>query len=239
MILRNFTRNLLRIKSVSGVSKEPVKVAVCLDIEFTCDSPVQIEPMEPIEIACLKLDLSNPRDRGDCAQEDRFIANCPVFHSFVRPTLNSELTPFCNELTGILQSTVDGADPIDIVYGRLIDWLKVEALIDKEGNRTTEFTFATCGNADLRLIAPLLRDCYRDNNNQDLPIYFKQWMEVKKIFVNHKREWPRHLYRMLELLGKEPSGRLHSARDDCRNLARVVECLHRDGCEFFVTDKLK
>lgn len=232
MILRTFTRNLFRPTKVRR--GKPVDIAICIDIECTCDSPVQIQPMELIEIACLKLDLN--RIPTVAHQRPGYLDKCPTFHSFVRPTVNPELTVFCQDLTGVYQSTVDKAEPVERVSEKLLDWLKKEQLIDDNLEQKSNFAFASCGNFDLNLLSPLIKK-YQFNNDLELPIYFQEWINVKKTFVNHKKEWPKGLYHMLELLGTEPLGRLHSAEDDCKNLARIVECLHTSGCKLHVTSR--
>ena len=225
--------------------QEPIDIALCIDIECTCDTPVQIQPMEVIEIACLQYNLSDsclnaPKrttsavNKATTSQFDKY----PIFHTYVRPQVNPELTLFCQELTGVLQSTVDRADTMDLVVERFLDWMKQNDLIDSSYEKKKNFAFASCGNFDLSLLAPIFKH-YKFNNNHELPIYFKEWINVKKTFVNHKREWPKGLYHMLEMLGEEPSGRLHSAKDDCENLARIVECLHNEGCKFHVTNKVR
>lgn len=231
MILRTFSRNLLKLNRQIGLSK-PLDYAVCIDIECTCDTPLQIYPMEVIEIACIKLNLK-PKT-NDLTND---LAHCPLFHSYVRPVINPKLTLFCQDLTGILQPIVDRADTIEKVVENMMNWLKEQNLVDGNYAKKEEFAFASCGNFDLNLLSPIIKDC-QFNNNQELPIYFREWINVKKMFVNHKREWPKGLYHMLELLDEKPSGRLHSAKDDCINLARVIECLHFKGCNFHVTNKV-
>lgn len=234
LILKTFTRNLLRgdrkIRSHIGL----VDYALCIDIECTCDSPVQIHPMEIIEIACLKLDLS----RSGTSEKRALIDRCPMFHTYVKPVVNPELTLFCQELTGISQETVEKSETIDKVITNFFGWLRDEGLVDEKNERRDNFAFASCGNFDINLLAPTVRHCQFNNNDLDLPIYFKEWINVKNTFVNHKREWPKSLYHMMELLDEEPQGRLHSARDDCKNLARILECLRHQGCTFSITNKL-
>lgn len=201
--------------------QKPIDLAVCVDIECTCDSPVQLEPMEVIEIACIKLDLTKSANNID---------QCPSFHSYVKPKSQPQLTMFCKELTGITQSTIDKSDNIDTVTSKLINWLQREDLLDSNFQRKGNFAFASCGKLDQNILSPIISEAF----NLNLP-----WINVKKTFVGHKSQWPKSLYHMLELLGEEPSGRLHSAQDDCKNLAKIVDSLHRDGCKFHVTQSMK
>ena len=237
MILRTFTRNLLRNSRIRKT--KPVDITVCIDIECTCDSPVQIYPMEVIEIACLKLDLTKLSTVNGSRNKsilNTSLDKSPTFHSYVKPVINPQLTLFCQELTGVFQTTVDKSEPICSVIDKLLDWLRKQDLIDDNNDMKKQFAFASCGNFDLNVLSPIIKEC-KFKNDLELPIYFKEWINVKKTFVNHKREWPKGLYHMLEVLNEEPSGRLHSARDDCKNLARIIECLHADGCKFHVTSR--
>lgn len=229
MLQRTFTRNLLRLNKLVDQSRL-VDYAVCIDIECTCDTPVQIHPMEIIELACLKIDLNNPKTTG----QKKLPSTFPQFHSFVRPVINPNLTDFCQDLTGITQQVVDKSDTIDRVVPRLLLWLEEQNLVDKHLTCREKFSFASCGNFDMKLLSPIVRDHLLDKKLQ-LPDYFNQWINVKKIFVNHKDQWPKSLYHMLEMLDKSPEGRPHSALDDCTNLAQVVERLNRDGCKFYPT----
>lgn len=237
MLLRTFTRSLIRRNRGLTNRHQPVDYAVCIDIECTCDEPTQIYPMEVIELACLKLDLKKIQARK---HDDGIELNStihPCFHSYVRPVVNPELTLFCQELTGIMQETVNKAETIDKVVNDLLLWLKEQNLIDDNYSNTENFAFASCGNFDLNLLSPIISDC-QFNNHHELPIYFREWINVKKTFVNHKGEWPKGLYHMLELLDENPIGRIHSAMDDCKNLAKVVECLQQEGCKFYVTNRI-
>lgn len=235
MILRNFIRNLVRPVRIFR-DRPKIDHAVCIDIECTCDSPVQIYPMEVIELACVKLDISSHPDTK-AAQKRSPFNESQIFHSYVRPVINPELTLFCQDLTGIMQSTVESAEPLDKVLPELIAWMREQGLIDDNYGKKKNFAFASCGNFDLQMLSPIIKDCLF-NGNLEIPIYFTEWINVKKTFLNHKREWPKNLYHMMDLLNEAPEGRLHSARDDSKNLARVVERLHLEGSMFQVTNKV-
>lgn len=231
MLLRSFTRNLLRLNKPVNESKF-VDYAVCIDIECTCDSPVQIHPMEIIELACLKVDLTAPKSRASNVASSQ-----ASFRSFVRPVINPELTNFCLDLTGISQQIVDKSETIDKVVPRFLSWLVEQNLVDENLTSRENFSFASCGNFDMKLMTPIVRDCLA-NEKRELPHYFNSWINVKKIFVNHNQKWPKSLYHMLELLDEIPEGTPHSAIDDCKNLAKVVERLHKDGFKFHPTTRI-
>lgn len=233
MLLRSFTRNLLKLNKLVDASKY-VNQAICIDIECTCDTPDQIQPMEIIELACIKIDLTR---RPSSIQKDKQVTT-DQFHSFVRPVINPELTTFCQELTGITQQVVDKSETIDIVIAKLLSWMVKQDLVDESLTSRDNFSFASCGNFDMKLLTPLVKDCLLEKK-VELPDYFNRWINVKKTFLNHRDQWPRTLFHMLELLDESPEGRPHSALDDCTNLAKVVRGLHRDGCKFSPTTRIK
>lgn len=234
LVLKNFTRGLLKLNRALGKHARPIDQIVCIDIECTCDSPVQIYPLELIEIACLRVDLTSIKNTSKNTHGQS--SNYNMFHSYVKPIENPQLTPFCQELTGIMQPTVDDADTVEKVFSNWMDWMKSEDLIDDNLEKKQDFAFASCGNFDIHTLSPELISFF--NMDGDLPIYFKEWINVKRTFVSHKNVWPKGLLNMLALLNLEPSGRLHSAKDDCKNLARVIECLHHNGCKFKINSRM-
>lgn len=62
-----------------------------LDFEATCERGTAIEPQEIIEFPCIKINAKT------CEVED-------IFHQYVQPKEIPILTPFCIELTGIMQA---------------------------------------------------------------------------------------------------------------------------------------
>jgi len=45
------------------------------------------------------------------------------FQLYIKPAVHRELTAFCTKLTGIEQTTVDGADEFSLAIGSYCDWL--------------------------------------------------------------------------------------------------------------------
>ena len=68
-----------------------------------------------------------------------------VFHHYVKPVLNPQLSPFCTELTGITQEMVAPGLSLAEVLLELDQWIEKLKYL-QEGN----FTFVTCGDWDLR-----------------------------------------------------------------------------------------
>ncbi|OTF82723.1 ERI1 exoribonuclease 3-like protein [Euroglyphus maynei] len=192
-----------------------------LDFEATCDRP-QLTPMEIIEFPVLKFDA-------------RTFEIVDKFHRYVRPTVNPNLTPFCIELTGIIQDMVDESDKFSKVFKDFQKWLLETKLINDNQAPISRFTFITCGDWDLQKILPnQCRIC-----NYEIPPYMKSWINVKKSFVDYTDEWPRSQSSMLNHLGIQPIGRAHSGIDDCHNLAQIVRCLATNGYIFHNNSRLK
>lgn len=106
-----------------------------LDFEATCDTGDKKIISEIIEFPVLLV-------HGQSFEEvDRF-------HEFVKPRITSALTPFCTQLTGITQQTVDSADHLPIVWTKFKTWMKKHQLVDQETGDTSvqNFAFVTCGN---------------------------------------------------------------------------------------------
>nr|SZF06462.1 ERI1 exoribonuclease3-like isoform X1 [Psoroptes ovis] len=210
----------------SGIQQQPklkqqnFDYFLILDFEATCDKP-QLKPMEIIEFPVLKF---------DCRTNEIV----DTFHRYVRPTVNPILTPFCIELTGIIQSMVDESDKFTKIFIDFQNWLLETRLINSNAAPISRFTFITCGDWDLKRILPVqCKIC-----NLEIPSYMKSWINVKKSFVEHTNEWPRSQSSMLNHLGLQPIGRQHSGIDDCYNLAQIVKYLINDGYIFHNNSRL-
>ncbi|RMC08585.1 hypothetical protein DUI87_14832 [Hirundo rustica rustica] len=105
-----------------------------LDFEATCDKP-QIHPQEIIEFPILKLN-------------GRTMEIESTFHMYVQPVVHPQLTPFCTELTGIIQGMVDGQPSLQQVLERVDEWMAKEGLLDP----SVKSIFVTCGDWDLKVI---------------------------------------------------------------------------------------
>uniref|UniRef100_A0A8C6JFI0 Uncharacterized protein n=2 Tax=Melopsittacus undulatus TaxID=13146 RepID=A0A8C6JFI0_MELUD len=130
-----------------------------LDFEATCDKP-QIHPQEIIEFPILKLN-------------GRTMEIESTFHMYVQPVVHPQLTPFCTELTGIIQGMVDGQPSLQQVLERVDEWMAKEGLLDP----SVKSIFVTCGDWDLKVMLP--GQC----QYLGLPVadYFKQWINLKKV----------------------------------------------------------
>eukprot|EP00072_Mus_musculus_P059183 XP_011238740.1 PREDICTED: ERI1 exoribonuclease 3 isoform X3 [Mus musculus] len=209
-----------------------------LDFEATCDKP-QIHPQEIIEFPILKLN-------------GRTMEIESTFHMYVQPVVHPQLTPFCTELTGIIQAMVDGQPSLQQVLERVDEWMAKEGLLDPN----VKSIFVTCGDWDLKVMLP--GQCHY----LGLPVadYFKQWINLKKAYSFAMGCWPKNgLLDMNKGLSLQHIGRPHSgigqslhkspwqlaqspacmpqSPDDCKNIANIMKTLAYRGFIFKQTSK--
>lgn len=173
-----------------------------LDFEATCDAPENIDPQEIIEFPVLKVNGQTFKTESS-------------FHSYVKPKVNPELTPFCTRLTGIIQDMVDSEPHFEDVFANFNKWMKQEGLLEPH----TKFTFVTCGDWDLKYMLPL--QCQRVGIC--VPPYMRTWINIKTCFAELTRTWPRNLMTILERCELVHVGKLHSGIDDCKNIANIIK----------------
>ncbi|XP_073401053.1 ERI1 exoribonuclease 3 [Dendrobates tinctorius] len=160
-----------------------------LDFEATCDKP-QIHPQEIIEFPILKLN-------------GRTMEIESTFHTYVQPVVHPQLTPFCTELTGIIQEMVDGQPTLSQVLERVDEWMAKEGLLDP----SVKSIFVTCGDWDLKLMLP--GQC--EYLGLQVADYFKQWINLKKAYSFAIGTWPKNgLLDMNKGMSLQHIGRPHS-----------------------------
>jgi inhibitor of KinA sporulation pathway (predicted exonuclease) len=176
------------------------------------------------------------------------------FREYVRPVVDSVLTPFCTRLTGITQATVDGADAFPAVFKR------VQTFLAQHGLTPENSTFVTVGNWDLQHMLPSQIELSAAVKKTRLPLIFRKWINIKKMFTSssslsasansadnltadkdkdkykNKNKEDTSLQGMLKTAGMEFEGRPHSGWDDTVNTCRLVEFMlkkgawHEEGC---------
>ena len=213
-----------------------------LDFEATCDhkSNGPFGPTEIIEFPALKV----------CARTFHVQSQ---FHTFVRPTVNQILKPFCTQLTGMVQDDIDRASTLPQTLRNFHEWLLDEELLsslssssnDKIGGKDegesesvakSNFAVVTCGDWDLGKALP--NECAR--LGIPTPPYLKSWINVKLSFSNSHGKWARGMQHMLDELKLPLLGRPHSGIDDCYNVANILKALaQQKRCAFRITSALK
>ncbi|KAH9504146.1 ERI1 exoribonuclease 3 [Bulinus truncatus] len=199
----------------SAHNQKPVKQKydffLVLDFEATCDKTAQPSPQEIIEFPVLKVNANTMKIEA-------------VFHKYVRPQFHPQLTTFCTELTGIIQSMVDNQPLFPEVLQSFHQWMESENLL----NPDIKSIFVTCGDWDLKTMLP--KQCaYLD---VDVKPYFSQWINIKKSFAEVTSIYPKGLMVMLNNLNLKHTGRHHSGIDDCHNIANILIALLQKGHTF-------
>ena len=166
------------------------------DLECTCTNSNEFprEQMEIIEIGSVLLN-SNLEIIGE-------------YSTFVKPTINPQLTTFCKDLTHIKQKWVDNADTIDNVLPNFEAWARSYG----------EYTFTSWGAFDYRHIQ---RECDLKNlQNPLIENYLNYKVRMAKI-KNLKRRNGVGVQKALNILNMKFEGTPHRAIDDTRNIVRI------------------
>eukprot|EP01080_Neovahlkampfia_damariscottae_P003633 gene3633-6449_t len=155
-----------------------------------------------------------------------------IFHEYVKPFNNPQLTDFCSELTGIQQKWVDSSKTLDKVLENFDEWAKKEKLLEKD----VKFIFVTCGDWDLNVMLPKQTKLEK----LKVPSYFSSWINIKHAFRDYYKI-PKSLGMagMLELAGIPLDGHHHSGIDDSKNIAKILVRLIQDGAVLDITNSLK
>mgnify|MGYP001593282097 CR=1 FL=1 len=87
-----------------------MKHYIILDLEATCWESRSIKPNEIIEIGAV------------CINENKEVKG--EFATFVKPTVHTQLSPFCTQLTSITQEQVDLAPLFPEALDRFLTWIQ-------------------------------------------------------------------------------------------------------------------
>lgn len=202
------------------------KYLLILDFEATCEKNVQIKNQEIIEFPCIAVSTKNWEIES-------------IFHEYVKPRVNPIISPFCTELTGIMQETIENEEYFPVVLDKFSTWLATNNFIkdiNNSNNNNYESTFVTCGDWDLKVMLP--NQCSLDN--LPVPHYFNQWINLKRIFYMTTQYYPTSLRDMLNKLNLSAKGRLHSGIHDSVNMKRIIETIaNKYPVKFDYTSKIK
>ncbi|XP_041126808.1 ERI1 exoribonuclease 3-like [Polyodon spathula] len=143
-----------------------------------------------------------------------------IFQTYMEPVYNPQLTPFCTQLIGIIQSMVEGQPTLQQALQMVAEWMDYEDL----PNPDVSSVFVICGDWDLKTMLP--GQC--QHLGLQAPDYFKQWINLKKMYSFVIGSWPKSgLPAIQEGLSWRQEGRLHSGIDDCRNVANIMKEMAR------------
>jgi inhibitor of KinA sporulation pathway (predicted exonuclease) len=199
---------------------------VVLDFEATCDEdnsfPLHLQ--EVIEFPCVLVDAT--------VSPAKIVSEIQVY---VRPEAVPRLTAFCTQLTGITQATVDAGTTFAGAFRQILAWLRTCGL---DPDRPTNFAVVTCGDWDLDSMLPRQIRLLQSRGHRvpsKAPACFRQWINIQRSFQQWYGCKAGGLKRMLSTLHLSLDGRHHSGLDDCRNTAKIVVRLLRDGAPLTLT----
>ena len=182
-----------------------------LDFEATCWPEGAAEPagwhQEIIEFPVIILDT----------EQDGW-PEVARFHEYCRPVHSPALPPFCTELTGITQETVDAARTFPEVFDAAQTFL---SRFELEG-----LGLVTCGNWDLKVMLPAQLRLIGCGNPHESPTVFRRWLNVKQLYDKASglkgKKRAKGMVGMLNSLGLPLIGRHHSGIDDAANIAQIL-----------------
>lgn len=199
-LIKRYPRSIYRgTKNI----EQHIKYLLVIDFESTCKKDERIIPQEIIEFPCVAVSTKTWN-----------IEN--VFHHYVKPRFNPELTLFCTELTGITQDIVDKEPYFPEVFDKFCKWLE-EHNYFKEIN----CAYVSCGDWDLKTMLP--EQCKLENI--PVPDHIQKRINLKDIFCDATEYYPRNLKDMLSFLKLPLDGKLHSGIDDVNNMVKIIQTI--------------
>lgn len=216
--MRKKQKDLSQIELTKNAVKAPqlYDYFLVLDFEATCEK-AQLSTtfqQEIIEFPVYKVDGKNFEVEG-------------VFHSFVRPEINTEITNYCSTLTGITQADVENEGDLAVVLENFDQWMS-----DHVFSLQKSHIFVTSGDWDLKKMLPT--ECALKNISTRK--YFYPYVNINKSFAHTIGRWPRHgrgrLSAMLTMLELPKSGEFHHGTSDCENIVNIMKSLAEKGCVF-------
>eukprot|EP00455_Lapot_gusevi_P038849 TRINITY_DN4353_c0_g3_i3.p1 TRINITY_DN4353_c0_g3~~TRINITY_DN4353_c0_g3_i3.p1 ORF type:complete len:260 (+),score=22.71 TRINITY_DN4353_c0_g3_i3:52-831(+) len=207
-----------------------ISYLVVIDFEATCDNSNPYFEHEIIEFPAVLVDLS----------QNSVVAE---FHSYIKPEINTELTTFCINFTGITQDVVDEKGlTLSQVMSLFEDFLREHHLLsdqkedpsDQKADWPYSFAVATDGPWDIqKFLAP---ECAK--KGIELPAYFNRWVNLRWLYSDFFGCSRKGVDSMLNGLGLTFKGRPHSGLDDTRNIACIAIGLAERGCPMLLNDGL-
>jgi len=150
------SRRLLRQNMELHQKKQKFSHFLVIDLEATCDhksNPI-FRPNEIIEFPVFKVNASSFEVES-------------VFHTFVRPTVNPLLKPFCTQLTGIIQDDIKDAPTFPEVLRLFEVWMRDEGLISSVS--MPDSGFARQSHPERRFVKHLKRREGESSTDLSLP----------------------------------------------------------------------
>ncbi|KAJ3290381.1 hypothetical protein HK104_006820, partial [Borealophlyctis nickersoniae] len=196
----------------------PYDYIIAIDLEATCDE-------NHADPTALKV----PRDKGEVIELSYAVVSVPersIVHqrqNFVRP-VETQLTPFCTQLTGITEETLQDADTLRAAVEDLISFIQTHP--------QSTFCLMAHGEWDLRYQLP--RECREKGIAlpAQFSVFFDAIRETNRV-LSLSAGSPRQanstsLLGLCKALGVPHEGRVHSGLDDALTVAKIaIACLQR------------
>ncbi|MCW2276720.1 3'-5' exonuclease KapD [Heliophilum fasciatum] len=136
------------------------------------------------------------------------------YQTFVKPRFFPRLTEECKQLTMIRQADVDGGVPLEVMLEQLLPMYSPgETMIVAWGEADRDVLHNVCQRYGLEY--PFIWDDYVDLS-----------MEHKRFYGLERRI---SLKKAVDALNLDLLGVSHSALDDARNTALIIQCMLEDG----------
>lgn len=169
---------------------------ILFDLEATCWQGISPDGIqEVIEIGAFKI--------------NRYGKILDSFHLFVKPVVNPLLSPYCRNLTSIVQEQVDKAPKFKRAINSFLEWIEQ----DEE-----DFLLCSWGHFDQVLMQS---ECQQNGIDTDWLDHYidlkRQYQEIKGL------NRPKGLKNVVEREGFEFTGTHHRALDDTENLVKVFK----------------
>ncbi|VDK87850.1 unnamed protein product [Litomosoides sigmodontis] len=220
-----FRREFAIIKNAESVRNKTetfYDYLVVMDFECTCEADLYDYKHEIIEFPAILVDVR----RKEIVD---------IFHSYVRPVANPQLSEFCSALTAITQEMVDKSLPFTDVLDSFRAWMQLHRL----GQKDARYAFVTDGPWDIAKFFQM--QCIQSKLSA-VPHDFRFYINIRRSFTNKyckKHSTQRiNLGGMLAFFNMEFEGRQHSGLDDSKNIARIVIKMLEDRSELRVNEKL-
>jgi ERI1 exoribonuclease 2 len=170
---------------------------------------------------------------------------------YVRPE-RSNLSAFCQKLTGITQAQVDAGVPLHSAIDQYRRWLVEHRLLPSGAApevatavHRTEYRaaqgwprFAILMWSDADLAGQLFGECERKGLHGRRAWWLRQWVNLKPLYSSHYcREARGGLQACVEATGQKFEGRAHSGLVDARNTAKIVSNMRAEGYRFVRTTR--
>lgn len=168
-----------------------------IDLEATCDDGDGL-PAHDMEI----IEIGAAWSTADGSVLD-------TFQALVRPVVRSQLTTFCQQLTGIQQTDVDKAELFPVVATALASFAK--------RHQAPGVFWGSWGQFDAKQLA---RDCERHGIANPLADF--EHVNLKRRFAKSRKIKEVGMSRALQMVSLPLEGAHHRGLDDARNIAKLL-----------------